>query len=70
MSKLPTIGDELVTQVRKIATAMEELKEKGLPRDILILWIHKKTKLAHRDIIAVLDALASIRKEFEQPVTK
>jgi len=68
MSKFMTVGDELVNQVKRMADAMQELKDKGLPRDILILWIQKKTKLAQKDIIMVLDALASIKKEFDQPV--
>lgn len=68
MSKPTTVGDELVFQVRRIAEAMEELKVKGLPRDILVLWIQKKTKLPQRDIIAVLDALSGIRQAFSQVV--
>lgn len=67
MSKSLTVGDELVNQVQRIASAMEELKTKGLPRDILILWIQKKTKLSRANIMMVLDALSSIKKEFDQP---
>ena len=69
MSQSPkTMGEELLTQVKKISEALELLTSKGLPESLIILWIQKKTHLAQRDIKAVLDALKGIQKEFTTPV--
>lgn len=66
MSKT-TKGEDLVENVKRIAGALEELKNRGLPRSILLLWVKKKTRLPQRDIQAVFDALAEIKKEFDLP---
>jgi hypothetical protein len=62
-----TRGEDLVENVRRIADTLVELKQKGLPRQILIIWVQKKTRLPQKDIIAVFDALANINKEFTAP---
>jgi len=68
MSSPRTVGEDLLQQVSRIAEALDTLTKKGLPRSLLILWIQKKTRLSQKDIIAVLDALSGIEKEFQKPI--
>jgi len=70
MSEAKTVGEELLEQIKKISDALEVLISKGLPESLLIVWIHKKTRLPQRDIKAVLEALKEINKEFQKPITR
>jgi len=65
MSK--TVAEIMVEQLTKIASALDYLQKVGLPRDIIILYIQKKTRLSQRDIIAVLDALKEFQKQIRVP---
>jgi len=65
MSK--TVAEVMVEQLTKIASALDYLQKVGLPRDIIILYIQKKTRLSQRDIIAVLDALKEFQKQIKVP---
>lgn len=65
MSK--TVAEVLVEQVTKIAGALDSLQKLGLPRDIIVLYIQKKTRLSQRDIIAVLDALKDFQRQIRLP---
>jgi len=65
MSK--TVAEIMVEQLTKIASALDYLQKVGLPRDIIILYIQKKTRLPQRDIIAVLDALKEFQKQIRVP---
>ena len=65
MSK--TVAEIMVEQLTKIASALDYLQRVGLPRDIIILYIQKKTRLSQRDIIAVLDALKEFQKQIKVP---
>jgi hypothetical protein len=60
-------GEEMLDQVRKISEALDFLLKKGLPESLLILWIHKKTRIKQTDIKAVLDALKTVSKDFTAP---
>jgi len=37
----------------------------GLPQDLIILYVQKKTRLAKRDIKAVFEALQDFQKEIK-----
>jgi len=65
MSK--TVAEIMVEQLTKIASALDYLQKVGLPRDIIILYIQKRTRLPQRDIIAVLDALKEFQKQIRVP---
>jgi len=65
MSK--TVAEVMVEQLTKIASALDYLQKIGLPRDIIILYIQKRTRLPQRDIIAVLDALKEFQKQIRVP---
>jgi len=62
-----TVAEIMVEQLTKIASALDYLQRVGLPRDIIILYIQKKTRLSQRDIIAVLDALKEFQKQIKVP---
>jgi len=63
MSK--TVAEVMLEQCGKIASALDQLQKVGLPRDIIILYIQKKTRLSQRDIVAVLDALKDFQKQIK-----
>jgi len=62
-----TVAEVMVEQLTKIASALDYLQKIGLPRDIIILYIQKRTRLPQRDIIAVLDALKEFQKQIRVP---
>jgi len=62
-----TVAEVMVEQLTKIASALDYLQRVGLPRDIIILYIQKRTRLSQRDIIAVLDALKEFQKQIKVP---
>jgi len=59
-------GEKLVDLFYKISEALEELREKGIPNRLLVLYIQDKTKLPKRDIIKVLDAIIDFKNEFQR----
>jgi len=59
-------GEKLVDLFTKISEALEELREKGIPNRLLVLYIQDKTKLAKRDILKVLDAIIDFKNEFQR----
>ena len=61
-----TTGEKLVDLFTKISEALEELREKGIPNRLLVLYIQDKTKLAKRDILKVLDAIIDFKNEFQR----
>lgn len=65
MSK--NMAEVMVEQVTKIANALNYLEKVGLPKDIIVLYVQKKTRLAKRDVIAVFDALRDFQKQIKVP---
>ncbi|MEM2567312.1 MAG: hypothetical protein QXH20_02430 [Candidatus Bathyarchaeia archaeon] len=68
MSEPKTVGEALLDQISKISDALTKLQQQGLPKELLVLWIHKKTRLPQREIRAILEALQEINKEFQKPL--
>ena len=64
------IGEKLVEEMEKIAKALENIPSKGFMRQMLILYIHERTKLGKQKIEAVLDAIAEFRKEIEKEIVE
>ncbi|MCD6402400.1 hypothetical protein J7L36_00895 [bacterium] len=69
MSETKTVAEALIEQTMKIANALEELTKMGLPKDLIVLYIQKKTRLPKRDINAILEALQDFKKEVKIPVS-
>lgn len=62
-----SMAEVMVEQVTKIANALNYLEKVGLPKDIIVLYVQKKTRLAKRDVIAVFDALRDFQKQIKVP---
>lgn len=57
-----TVAQEMVNQMQRISSALDQLTKMGLPESLVILYIQKKTRLSQRDIKAVFDALKDFNK--------
>ena len=62
------VAEVLVEQLTKIATALETIKDTGIPESLIIYYVQKKTRLPKRDIEAVFGALRDFKKEITIPV--
>lgn len=63
------VAQVLVEKLTLIAESIETLKKYGISEAAMVLLIQAKTRLAKRDIKAVLDALRDISREVSMPVT-
>ncbi len=63
-----TVAEAMITQLQKIAGAMDHLKNLGLPEDIMVLYVQKKTRLSQKDIKAVFDAIRDFSRQIKVPV--
>jgi len=64
----PTVAEEMVLNLQKIARALEDLKNLGIPETVLMAYLQKKTRLRVKDIQAVLDGLKDLSKEMRPRV--
>jgi hypothetical protein len=53
----------MAEQLEKIANALKDLTAVPLPRELILLYVQKKTRLARRDIEAVFDAIQELNKK-------
>jgi len=63
LSETPTYAQIMVSNLEKIAEALNELRSIPLPRELILLYVQKKTRLAKRDIVAVFDAIDDLNKK-------
>lgn len=52
-----TYAEIMCTNLTKIADALNELRATPLPRELIFLYVQKRTRLAKRDIEAVFNAI-------------
>jgi hypothetical protein len=62
----PTVAEVMAENLQKIANALDELTKIPLPKELIILYVQKKTRLSKKDIEAVFDAI----KELNQTTTR
>lgn len=62
-----TVAELLVEEVTKIRKAMNQLLQSGIPRDVLVLMIQKKTRIGITKIREVLRAFEESLNELAQP---
>lgn len=62
-----TVAELLVEEVTKIRKAMNQLLQSGIPRDVLVLMIQKKTRVGITKIREVLRAFEESLNELAQP---
>ncbi len=58
----PTVAEVMAENLQKIADALDELTKVPLPRELIILYVQKKTRLNKKDIEAVFDAIKELNK--------
>jgi hypothetical protein len=58
----PTYADVMAENLKKIADSLAVLQATPLPKELIILYVQKKTRLSRRDIEAVFDAIAELNK--------
>lgn len=57
MSEDVSYAEIMVEQLDKIANALQELLAMPLPKELIMLYVQKRTRLAKRDIEAVFNAI-------------
>ena len=66
MSEDITYAEVMVGQLTKIADALEELQATPLPRELILLYVQKRTRLPKRDIEAVFNAIQELNKKVKK----
>jgi hypothetical protein len=61
------MAEVMVEQTTKIANSLDTLQKAGLPKDLIVLYVQKKTRLNRRDIEAVFEALKDFQKQVKLP---
>lgn len=64
----PTYAEIMVSQLSKISDALNELRSLPLPKELIMLYVQKRTKLPKRDIDAVFDAIEELNKKVKTKV--
>ncbi len=68
MSHIPTVAEKMAEDLEKISHALGEITSLPLPRELIMLYVQKKTRLPRRDIEAVFDAVKELNAKM--PVRK
>lgn len=63
-----TYAEIMVSQLSKISDALNELRALPLPKELIMLYVQKRTKLAKRDITAVFDAIEELNQKVKKKV--
>lgn len=58
-----TYAEEMAENLGKIADALAKLQALPLPRELIILYVQKRTRLGRRDIEAVFNAVDELNKK-------
>ena len=59
----PTYAEIMASNLQKIADAVQELQSVPLPRELILLYVQKRTHLSKKDIEAVFDAIQELNKK-------
>lgn len=66
MSETPTYAEIMANNLSKIADALNELRSIPLPRELILLYVQKRTRLPKKDIIAVFDAIDELNQKVKK----
>lgn len=58
-----SIAEIMADNLGKIADALNQLRSVPLPKELIYLYVQKKTRLSHRDIESVFDAVEELNKK-------
>lgn len=61
-----TYAEIMCTNLSKIAEALDELRATPLPRELIFLYVQKRTRLAKRDIEAVFNAIDELNAKVKK----
>lgn len=70
MSEEKTYAEIMVEQLTKIADALNKLLAMPLPKELIILYVKKRTRLAKRDIEAVFEAIEELNKKVKRKASQ
>lgn len=66
LEKTTTYAELMVTNLSKIAEALEELRATPLPRELILLYVQKRTRLGKKDILSVFNAIDELHQKVKQ----
>ena len=66
MSETPTYAEIMANNLSKIEDALNELRSIPLPRELILLYVQKRTRLPKKDIIAVFDAIDELNQKVKK----
>jgi len=62
-----TVAETMVDELILIRASLERLESIGISRDLMAIYINKKTRVSMRDIKAVLDSQEEFVKSLDKP---
>jgi len=62
-----TVAETMVDELIKIRASLERLERIGISRDLMAIYINKKTRVSMRDIKAVLESQEDFVKSLDKP---
>jgi len=62
-----TVAETMVDELTKIRASLERLERIGISRDLMAIYINKKTRVSMRDIKAVLESQEDFVKSLDTP---
>jgi hypothetical protein len=65
-SETPTYAEIMTSNLQKIASALNELQAVPLPRELILLYVQKRTRLGRKDIEAVFDAIQELNQKVKK----
>jgi hypothetical protein len=60
---LQSPAEVMATELKKISEALQTLNSQPIPRELIILYVQRRTRLAKRDIEAVFNAVDELNKK-------
>jgi len=64
----PTYAQIMTEQLQKISDALNALTATPLPRELILLYVQKRTRLPKKDIEAVFDAVQELNRKTRKEV--
>ena len=62
----PTYAQIMASNLEKIASALEQLLQIPLPRELIIMYVQKRTRLGKKDVELVFDAIQELNQKVKK----
>ena len=56
----------MAENLQKIADSLQQLEALPLPKELIILYVQKRTRLSRKDIVAVFDAIEELNQKVKK----